>query len=404
MQENAIAPVKSAERINELDMIRGVALLGILMVNMALFKSPFMDLRLPSHYPEGIERVSAYFIQLFFTGNFYAIFSFLFGLGFFIFMERTIQKGLELKPLYRRRLFALMVFGLIHLIIFWSGDILFNYALVGFILLAFRDKPLQSIKKWIISLFILSFILNMFMIVFKGIGEIIGDEKYHAVVDQMLAETILKYTEAGFVELLLFRLANEVPYIFFGVVFWIPQVLAFFLCGLYVGKKGIFKDIPSHITLFKKIRLWGFLLGGLLLILLVLFDSGAITANTLVNLSMLSGTNYLASLFLFPAYVSTIVLAAQSATWNKILSPVASAGKMALTNYLSQTLICVVIFYGFGFGLFGQLAVYHGIMLTVAIFLLQVFWSTMWMKRFRFGPMEWIWRNITYKKRFPISR
>jgi len=403
MQENAIAPVKSAERINELDMIRGVALLGILMVNMALFKSPFFDLRLPSNYPEGIERVSAYFIQLFFTGNFYAIFSFLFGLGFYIFMDRTMQKGLELKPLYRRRLFALMVFGLLHITLFWSGDILFNYALVGFILLAFRNKPLQAIKKWIIGLFIFSFIFNMVMIVFKGIGEIIGDEKYHAVVDKMLAEATYMYTEAGFLELVLYRLVNEAPYILVGVIFWIPQVLAFFLCGLYLGKKGIFNDIPSHIPLFKKVRFWGFLIGGLLLVLLVLFDSGAITDNALVNLSMLSGINYLASLFIFPAYVSTIVLAAQSATWNKILSPVASAGKMALTNYLSQTIICVIIFYGFGFGLYGQLTVYHGIMLTVAIFLLQVFWSSLWMNKFRFGPMEWLWRTLTYKKRFPIA-
>ena len=146
------------------------------------------------------------------------------------------------------------------------------------------------------------------------------------------------------------------------------------------------------------------MIGGLFLVLLYLFDSGAITDNALVNLSMLSGINYLASLFIFPAYVSTIVLAAQSATWNKILSPVASAGKMALTNYLSQTIICVIIFYGFGFGLYGQLTVYHGIMLTVAIFLLQVFWSSLWMKKFRFGPMEWLWRTLTYKKRFPIAR
>ncbi len=404
MQEKAIAPVQSGERINEIDMIRGVALFGILIVNMAFFKSPFFDLRLPSNYPEGIERISAYFIQLFFTGNFYAIFSFLFGLGFYIFMDRTMQKGLELKPLYRRRLFALMVFGLLHIILFWSGDILFNYAIVGFILLSFRNKPLQAIKKWIISLFMVSFILNMVLIVFKGIGEIIGDEKYHAVVDQMLAEAILKYTEAGFVELLLYRLVNEAPYMLIGVIFWIPQVLAFFLCGLYVGKIGIFKDIPAHIPLLKKIRFWGFLIGGLLLILLVLFDSGTITTNELINLSMLSGINYLASLFLFPAYVTSIILAAQNATWNKILSPIASAGKMALTNYLSQTLICVIIFYGFGFGFYGQLTIYHGIMLTVAIFLLQVFWSSIWMKRFRFGPMEWVWRTITYKKRFPISR
>jgi len=404
VQNSNIAPIQAGERINEIDMIRGVALFGILMVNMALFKSPIMDLRLPSSHPEGIEQVSAYFIQLLFTGNFYAIFSFLFGLGFYIFMDRTMQKGLELKPLYRRRLFALMFFGLVHLILLWSGDILLNYAIVGFILMAFRNKSLQVIKKWIIGLFIVSLFINMAIIVFKSIGEIFGDEKYFALIDKMTAEAFYMYSEAGLAELLSYRLINEVPYMLVGMLFWIPQVLAFFLCGLYAGKTGIFNNISGNIGLFKKVRFWGFLVGGLFLILLVMVDSGAISTHTLIAMSILGGINYLASLFLFPAYVSTIVLAAQNQFWKKLLSPVASAGKMALTNYLSQTIICLIIFYGFGFGLYGRLTIFHGIILTVAIYLLQVFVSSLWMNKFKYGPMEWVWRILTYKRQFPITK
>ena len=402
MEKSGIAPVQPGERINEIDIIRGVALFGILMVNMSLFKYPVYMERIPSNFPEGIEQMSAWFIQLFFTGKFYAIFSFLFGLGFYIFMERTIKKGLELKPLYKRRLAALMVFGLIHLLFLWSGDILFNYALVGFILLAFRNVSMEAIKKWIIGLFVLSAGFNFLMYFLKGLGEVFAPDKYQATMDEMINTALVMYTEGSFLELTIFRLINEVPYVLTGIFLWIPQVLAFFLCGLYIGRQGIFKDIPAHIPLFKKMRTWGFLIGGVFLVIMVLFETGIIPVHPLISVSMLGGVNYIASLFLFPAYVATIILAVQGGFCKKLLTPVAAAGKMALTNYLSQTLVCMIIFYGFGFGLYGQVSLFEGILITIAIYLVQVAWSNAWLSKFKYGPMEWFWRVLTYKKRQPF--
>lgn len=399
MEQTGITPIQAAERINEIDIIRGVALFGILMVNMSFYKYPVYMERIPSQFPEGLERLSAMFIQLFFTGNFYAVFSFLFGLGFFIFMDRTMKKGLELKPLYRRRLAALLVFGLLHIVLFWSGDILFTYAITGFILLTFRNVSLEAIKKWILALFIFAFLFNTTVSFFKSVGDFFAPDKYQAVMDELIGSALVMYTEGTFVELMLYRLVNEIPYVVVGVIFWIPQVLAFFLCGLYAGRKGVFNNIPAHIPMFKKIRTRGLLVGGLFLLLYALIDFGILAVHPLLNFSLLSGINYLASIFIFSAYISMIVLGVQGGFWKKVLTPVGEAGKMALTNYLSQTLICVIIFYGYGFGLYGRVPVSTGILITIAIFLVQVAWSNAWMRKFKYGPMEWFWRFLTYKKR-----
>ncbi len=146
------------------------------------------------------------------------------------------------------------------------------------------------------------------------------------------------------------------------------------------------------------------MIGGLFLLLYGLLDYGLLTLHPLLKPSLLSGINYIASIFIFPAYVSLIILGAQSGFWKKVLTPVAEAGKMALTNYLSQTLICVIIFYGVGFGLYGKVSVAAGILITLAIFLAQVAWSNAWMQKFKYGPMEWFWRLLTYKKRHPFLK
>ncbi len=402
MTGNSIKPTRPSERIHEIDIIRGLALFGILMVNMSFFKSPLFFYRYPSNYPEGIEQISAWIIQLIFTGKFYAIFSFLFGLGFYIFMERTLAKDLELVPLYRRRLFALLAFGFIHLVVFWTGDILFSYALVGFILLGFRDQPLESVGKWIIGLFIVTLALNGIFGLLASAGEIAAGDQYSTNMSEMIKDAILVYREGSFKELLVFRVINELPYVIFSMVLWVPAVLGFFLCGLYVGKKGIFNDLPGHGPLFKKIRNRGLPLGAFFLVIYILVETGAWPVSEVFRPSILAMSNYAASIFLFPAYAATALLALQTDMGSKIFSPVAAAGRMALTNYLSQTLICVILFNGFGFGFYARVTIAEGILITLAIYLVQVGWSNLWLSRFRYGPMEWFWRVLTYKETQPF--
>ncbi len=402
MQEHTMAPLQQGERINEIDIVRGLALFGILMVNMSFFKYPVFFDRYPSGFPEGIDQLSAWFIQLFFTGKFYAIFSFLFGLGFFIFMERTLEKGLELVPLYRRRLLALLVFGLLHLIFFWSGDILMTYAIVGFILLKFRSKSLVSLGKWIIGLFVTSLLLNVMFGLVGGLGEVMAGDKYAVIMAEMIDEAIIVYLEGSIWQLVAFRALNELPYVLLSLLVWIPAVLAFFLCGFYAGKVGIFKDIPGHADLLRIIISRGLPLGIAFLLLYIVIESGLWPVSLLLKPAFLAALNYIASIFIFPSYIAIILLSLQGDFCRKLLSPVAAAGRMALTNYLAQTVIAVLIFYGFGLGLYGEVSLTQGIILTIGIYFIQLLWSNLWLRKFRYGPMEWLWRVLTYKQLQPF--
>ncbi len=402
MQNFQAAPVQPAERINEIDIVRGIALFGILIVNMSFFKIPVMMDRMPSSFSPGLDQVVAWLIQLLFTGKFYAIFSFLFGLGFYIFMERTLDKGLELVPLYRRRLMVLLAIGAIHLFLIWSGDILFTYALTGFLLLAFRRKNEQQVKRWIIGLFIATLVLQGLFGFVQGFGEVMAGENYGQMMDEMISAAVLVYSTGSYLELLAFRLINEVPYIIISLFVWIPAVLAFFLCGLYAGRKGIFKDLKGNRPLFVKICAVGFPVGALFLFLYILFETALLPVGTAARPALLMMTNYLASLFIFPAYVSLVLLSLQTDRCRRILAPVAAAGRMALTNYLTQTLILITLFYGFGFGLFFRVSLAQGLLITIVLYLIQVVWSNIWFKKFKYGPLEWLWRGLTYKKFEPL--
>jgi len=395
---NRLNPVQPAERINEIDIIRGLALFGILMVNMSYFKAPLYFERFPSEFPAGIEQLSAWFIQLLFTGKFYAIFSFLFGLGFYIFMERTLEKGYKLVPIYKRRLFALLCFGLLHLVLFWSGDILFTYALGGFGLLIFRKMSIDSIQKWIVGLFTASVLLNCIVYFLKGMSEFLVGEDYQAMLAEMMDIAITAYTKYGFFELIAFRAENEIPNVLLSALIGVFLVLPYFLCGLYAGKKEIFKDLRGNIAQLKRICKWGFLFGSLFLLLFSLIETGIWPTHIMIRYGLLSGFNYVASIFLFPAYIATVLLALQANFWQRLLAPLASAGRMALTNYLSQTLICVLLFYGYGFGLYSKVSIAEGIILTVVIFMFQIGFSNLWLRKFNYGPLEWLWRLLTYKK------
>lgn len=402
MQNLQAAPVQPAERISEIDIIRGIALFGILMVNMSFFKIPVMMDRMPSAFSPGLDQAVAWLIQLLFTGKFYAIFSFLFGLGFYIFMERTLDKGLELVPLYRRRLLVLLAMGAIHLFLLWSGDILFTYALAGFILLAFRHKNEQQVIRWVIGLFITTLVLQSLFGFVQGFGEVMAGKSYEQMMGELIGAAVVVYSTGSFSELLNFRLINEVFYVIISLFVWIPAVLAFFLCGLYVGRKGIFKDLNGNRALFKRICAIGFPVGALFLFLYILFETAIWPVGTAARPAFLMMTNYLASLFIFPAYVSLILLSLQTDRCRRILAPVAAAGRMALTNYLTQTLILITLFYGYGFGLFYRVSLAQGVLITIVLYLIQIIWSNLWFKKFKFGPLEWLWRGLTYKKFEPL--
>ncbi|RIW29199.1 DUF418 domain-containing protein [Bacillus salacetis] len=390
-------PVLGKDRIVTIDIIRGFALFGIFLVNMPAFHSAEF---LTSYYGIEVERSGAdYWIDLFFAlfidMKFFTIFSFLFGLGFYIFMSRAEQKGLKVKSLYLRRILGLFLFGAAHIILLWFGDILHTYALTGLLLLAFYKRKIKTMIIWAFSLlFAINVLFALSLLLPSGLLEELQGMNV-SMYNDLIGGYVDAYTTASYGELISYRLdAEVVPLILNAIPAMIP-VLAMFLFGLAAGKAGIFKPDTPHLGLIRKIRNITLLISIPLVTLLALYKleilGAGIKNSTYVQLfTSLSGV----SLCFF--YISGLTLLLKKNQWQKRLRPLGFAGQMALTNYLSQTIICVAIFVGFG--LYEQVSLWAGTLLALAIFAAQILFSYFWLKKFQFGPFEWLWRSFTYGK------
>lgn len=397
----ASRPLRPRERIQELDVIRGFALFGILLVNMTLFKSvvDYFFIKTPVDMPNFADQLGMWFIQLFATGKFYAIFSFLFGLGFYIFLERLMAKGWSPTTLYRRRLLGLLIFGLVHLVFIWSGDILFYYSVVGFFLMAFRRASPETLVPWIIFLFILAVLIEGGFSLIISAAQVILGEEFTAEQTAMMEEATAVFRDGSFVEILRYRWTWEVWPALLMLVYYVPAVLAYFLCGLYAGKMGVFKNVEAHLPSLKRVWRWGLGGGAVFTGLYILMGAEIIPVADLWRLPLLSMINQAGAVFLSAFYVTSLLLLLQKAFWKRVLTVFSAPGRMALTNYLSQSILCVLIFYGYGGGYFNQVSVVGGIGLTFGIVFLQVLWSNWWMARFNYGPLEWLWRYFTYRQK-----
>lgn len=399
------APVKPAGRIVDIDIIRGFALFGILLVNMGFFKSPlFYLVPSPSVYAPGADRLGAWIIQLLATGKFYAIFSFLFGLGFYIFMNRLSARGLDPQAVFSRRLLGLLLMGLLHLGLIWTGDILVAYSIVGFILLAFRNTPPRALLRWIAALFFLSLLVEGGFFLIYGASQVYLGEEFIAqqAAFKEAASAVLQRGSAR--EILIHRLTAEVPGALFTGIVYYPSILMYFLSGLYAGRIGLFSHPDRNLPMVRRLWRWGIVAGPALSVLYVLAETGALPVPDFFRFSVLRMVNQAGAIFLSGFYVSSLILLLRRPLWRRLLSPLAGVGRMALTNYLTQSLVCVFIFYGYGLGQFGRVSVWGGMALTLALLSVQTLWSGLWLSRFQYGPLEWLWRGFTYGRRPPLRK
>ncbi|WP_185819671.1 DUF418 domain-containing protein [Salibacterium salarium] len=396
-----VSSTTKEERIITLDIIRGFALLGILFVNMSTFKSPVFQrqsvLSELAALPTGLlNQWSQFALDFFVVGKFYPMFSFLFGLGFYLFFERLQEKGLPANKLYQRRMVFLLIIGFIHLVFVWSGDILFTYAIAGFILLLFIHRGSKTILGWAIGLLVgsslitgfLSLIGNFFMTTQQG-GAL--EEQSRLAVSN--AETI--YSNGSYLEILGFRLSDEVPLVLSNLIITVPNVLGLFLIGLYVGKKGWMQQPSWFMSVWKRLFPITLISGGLLSILFASLNNGLLPLPAWFAAGAASGLNIAAGPLLMLFYIATAMLLSQKRT--NLFKPVAFVGQMALTNYLLQSIICLFIFYGFGLQLYGTINVATGLLITIVIYTAQLMLSSFWMGNYSQGPMEKLWRKWTYR-------
>jgi len=404
MNHQPAAPIGLSERSDILDILRGFALFGVLMDNIfgftgwGFFSQPQRE-ALSTWPADGIIGL----IELaFIKGKFYSLLSLLFGIGFSIILIRNEQKGINPFAVFYRRLFILLLIGAGHLFGLWEGDILVLYALIGFILPLFRkcsDRSLVIIATALIASPILIDIFNV-LFQFKP-GDYLEsiaakiDKKNSIPLDDSFSQYLYK-KGSGWAE---WRNWQESGFLYrYGYIInsnRIPKVLGMFLLGFYAGRKMIYTQLVDYVSLFKKLRLWGFIIGIPACLANAYFE---IDGKGIPNASgLLDTVSYAMGVVpLCLAYTSTLCLhwikVKGQSKW-KVLAPM---GRMALTNYLMQTVLCIILFYGMGFGLGGKIGPVIFIPIGIGLYALQVGWSHLWLRHFHYGPFEWIWRMLTY--------
>lgn len=386
-------PVQVQERVEILDVIRGFALLGILIANMAWFSTPaiYLELLGKSIWTDVWDKVVSSAISLFIEGKFYTMFSFLFGLGFVIFYERAKAKTNSPTLLFYRRLFILLTIGLAHAFFIWHGDILVSYALIGFLLPLFFNRKPKTLFIWIATLFLI-----LLLIIAASIGTSY-DETMQRFLENMLESSLYAYSQGTFADIMAQR-AMDTLVGYTQLPVHVLLILPLFLLGLYAGKRGIFKNTEENLALIRKIWKWSFAIGFTMSIVKYIsrnqMDTLAVSIYDLINVKAMIFGDVGLSIF----YMTSIVLLYQNREWILKLKPLAYVGRMALSNYLFQSIVCTMIFYSYGLALYGQVGPAIGLVLTIVIFTAQIFISRYWLERYRFGPMEWVWRSLTYGK------
>jgi uncharacterized protein len=406
--QHAAAPTAPSQRIQTIDILRGFAIFGILLVNMALFNQTLYALAFNLGDPGGaLDRLARWGIMFLAEGKFYSIFAFLFGLGMAIQYRRAQDHGTRFVPLFLRRMVVLLGIGLIHAYLFWIGDILILYAVLGVVLLLFRNCRPRTLLIWTAVFLIAPLLINAALFGLVALGRATPDGA--AMVDTALAEQQRTYqtlsaqanqvyANGTFAEITRQRV-QDMAFVYFTWPFVAFNVLAMMALGLYAGARRIFDDLPGHLPLIRRLWIWGLIVGviGNLVYLIAGQAVNRSDPSPQLLLALVGQTFGAPALSLF--YMTSLVLLTQTATWEHRLRPLASVGRMAISNYLLQTLICTSLFYGYGFGLYGQVGAGAGVLLTVAIYALQIPLSAWWLHQLRFGPVEWLWRSLTYGQR-----
>jgi uncharacterized protein len=397
-ESESVGPAK--ERIELLDALRGFAIFGILMANI-------VDWSGWQNLPDGQQAALAgasgaraydFLIAMFVEGKFYTIFSFLFGLGFALQLSRLERRGVDGIRIYRRRLAILLAIGLLHMSLVWDGDILALYAAIGFVLPFIRswsDRRLLIGAGILIALPIPGGIVAHFLGAQPGFGlNQVGDSLFVAMGGDPKLEVNWRARE-DWGSYFAWALSGP-PFRIGGLLAsWrIPKVLAIMMLGLWAGRRLIAGALFENRTLLKRIAIVGFLIG--------LPANFAFAAN-----GGLDQETFRRGLIAFILYAIGVVplglayAASFALAWPRakaVLGLLAPPGRMALTNYLMQSALGITIFYGVGFGLFHRLNPVEIVGVAVAIFASQVVISRLWLNWFEQGPMEALWRQLTYAR------
>ena len=397
-----IAPVLKKNRIEILDVIRGFAIFGIIIANIQSWSGykfiPFTHMATLPFYD--YNELLHYLFMFFVDTKFYTIFSLLFGIGFYLQFNKQRENQAPFMKTYRKRLLFLMLFGAIHGF-FWSGDILFIYGAVGLVFVSFRNMKPSSLLKLSIFLYFSWLIYDIFIAIY--FPQILNYEytAYKTYPDIAPTDLVAIFQNGSFYEVLQANWHN----LYYRYLDLIPsgrltKVLALFILGFYLMSINYFTSYAKS----KKLLLV-YLLSGVIITYFAELINGSMASYS-HNLSNVAYKALAVSgqILLALSYISILSILDENKIFKKIFHLFAYVGRMSFTSYLMHTLFGYAIFYPFFGGLFGTMGLLQITLLALILYTAQILFSYIWLKYFSFGPLEWIWRCLTYGKLFPILR
>ena len=474
----ALTPVPLSQRIALMDVLRGFALIGILMMNIEWFSRAMSNLGMIDRSLVGGDFIASWLVKVLVEGKFYKLFSLLFGMGFAVMLMRAQEHDRPFGTLFTRRMAALFVFGLLHATLLWGGDILRSYAIGGMLLLAWvvllRKPILQKFNNPGSMLKLSLWMMALPFIAMLGFGtyyvlshdsatmtrqwqerlqtETVADallakakadsidlaaagdepggedqpsEKPEIDLDSLSAEKriqhlaqeraktkaernkeeqaeITAFTQPSYWQATAFRaqqVLKELPVTF---ILALLDLFPLFLFGYWLVASGKVRHADQHKMLFRTLAYVGMALGVAMSAASAAIMFHPASRHVPIVGNGADGLFQLGQSVLAAGYLGLFVSALQSNFWRKCLLWLAPLGRMALTNYLLHSLILTTVFYGYAFGQFGQISRAPQMLIVVAIIAAQWLFSRWWLSRHRYGPMEWLWRSITYWQWQPL--
>jgi uncharacterized protein len=403
-----MAPTAPEERLAVVDTLRGFALFGVLLVNITMAGQPVYAVATSaSSWEAPIDRVAEWVVRAFAEGKFYPLFAFLFGYGFALQMARVQARGGHFGWLYARRLLVLLGIGLVHAFLIWSGDILTVYALLGLVLLlVFRDRQPRTLLVWVAVCMLAPIVVSALLLglVLLARSQPGGAEQVTAALAQQsatlsnaTAASLRAYSQGTWAEVQAARISDTLFLLGSMPLYLMPNALAMFLLGSWSARQGVLRDVAAHVTLLRRLRTWGLSVG--LLAGVAYAWSMTISSRAAPSLETLLGTAavVVGGPLLGLGYGAALVLVVhEHSAWRARLARVAAAGRMALTNYLLQSLTFTTVYYSYGLGLYGELGPAAALVLAIGIYATELALSAWWLRHHAFGPVEWLWRSLTY--------
>lgn len=372
------------QRIFSIDALRGFSLLGILLMNILTFAYPYQIIN-PFEFFQHQDGAWFKISSLFIIASFYPIFAFLFGYGLSIMYQNSLEKGLNYYPMITRRLLFLLLLGIIHGVFIFYGDILSTYALLGLIAIIFvRLKPQFTLVALSIGIGIFVLLYLLPMILLKDVTQI---ESFVGLQELERVNNIL--SSADYVSIIGFNLKYFGMNIANAILVGPFSILPIMLFGIYAHQINWFNKIKQHKNLYMVIGVVVLILGLAIKMIQIVLE-GSVTSQLMSQ--MIGGPIVALS------YIMFFVILCEDQTARKILTPLQSIGKLSLTTYISQSIICIIIFYGVGFNFYGKLPVLTIYIIGIVIYFVQLIVSYLYLMKFKQGPLEKLWRKVTYLK------